>query len=472
MTQDICWLPAAELAEGIRNKTFSSQEVVQAHLDRIDALNPTLNAIVTFAPDPLALAKEADAAIARGDDLGPIHGVPFTLKDCVEVAGLRATQGSKILADNVSTRDSTVYERLKGAGGILLGKTNLPEFALWWETDNLLFGPTQNPWKLGYTPGGSSGGEAASLATGMSPMGVGTDLGGSIRQPSSFCGLAGLKPTLGRVPYTRVVPQTLFRAIHVGPMARNVQDVALELSIMAGPDGEDIYAPPVPVPDYTDLDGPLPKLRVGWSPTGGTAVEEQVQQVVASAAEALSGLGLEVEPVEIPGLGTRDGGVISSAVYVVGGKAYLSEIIRGRESELTPLLRKRYVDAPDKTFEEYLSASFDWESLKWEVGEYFTRYDIFLCPTVPMPAYRAGREEFVIGGETMGARHSLRATVPWDLTGSPAMNVPFGWSGEGLPIGVQLVARHFDEHTLLRVAKALEGCHGDRRRPAIAANVK
>ena len=185
-----------------------------------------------------------------------MHGVPFTLKDCVEVAGLRATQGSKILADNISTGDSTVYKRLKGAGGILLGKTNLPEFALWWETNNLLFGATQNPWKLGYTPGGSSGGEGASLATGMSPLGVGTDLGGSIRQPSSFCGLAGLKPTLGRVPYTRVVPQTLFRAIHVGPMARNVQDVALALSIMAGPDGEDIYAPPVPRPRLH---------RPGWS---------------------------------------------------------------------------------------------------------------------------------------------------------------------------------------------------------------
>ena len=177
--------------------------------------------------------------------MGAIHGVPFTLKDCVEVAGLRTTQGSKILAENVSAEDSTVYKRLKGAGGILLGKTNLPEFALWWETSNLLFGATHNPWKIGYTPGGSSGGEGAALATGMSPLGVGTDLGGSIRQPSSFCGLAGLKPTLGRVPYTRVVPQTLFRAIHVGPMARNVQDVALELGIMAGPDGEDIYAPPV-----------------------------------------------------------------------------------------------------------------------------------------------------------------------------------------------------------------------------------
>ncbi len=467
MEQEICWLSGTELAEGIREKRFSSEEVVRAHLDRIEKLNPTLNTIVTFEPDPLEKAREADAAIARGDEVGAIHGVPFTLKDCVEVAGMKATQGSKILADNISAKDSTVYERLRGAGGILLGKTNLPEFALWWETNNLLFGATHNPWKIGYTPGGSSGGEGAALATGMSPLGVGTDLGGSIRQPSSFCGLAGLKPTLGRVPYTRVVPQTLFRAIHVGPMARNVQDVALELGIMAGPDGEDIYAPPVPVPDYTDLDGSLPRLRIGWSPTGGTAIEEEVQKVVANAAEALSGLGLEVEPVEIPGLGDNDAQVISSVVYPSEAKPFLMNIVGGREDELTPLLRKRYIDSPDKTLDEYLEASFNWESLKWEVGEYFSRYDLFLCPTAPMPAYEAGREEFVIGGKTMGARHSLRATVPWDLTGSPAMNVPFGWSDEGMPIGVQMVGRHFEEHTLLKVAKALESCQTDRRRPAI-----
>ena len=172
--------------------------------------------------------------------------------------------------------------------------------------------------------------------------------------------------------------------------------------------------------------------------------------------------------MEIPGLGNNDAQVISSVVYPVEAKPLLMSIVGGREGELTPLLRKRYIDSPDKTLDEYLEASFNWESLKWEVGKYFSRYDVFLCPTAPMPAYEAGREDFVIGGRTMGARHSLRATVPWDLTGSPAMNVPFGWSTEGMPIGVQLVARHFEEHTLLRVAKALEGCQMDRRWPAVA----
>ena len=467
MNEEICYASASDLAEKIRSKALSPVEVVQAHLDRIDALNPRLNAIVTFAEDAMDRAKEAEGAVMRGEDLGPLHGVPYTLKDCVEVSGMRTTQGSRLFADFASRQDATVYKRLKGAGGILLGKTNLPEFALWWETDNLVFGPTHNPWNLERTTGGSSGGEAAAIATGLSPLGVGTDLGGSIRQPSSFCGLAGLKPTLGRVAFTGIQPQTLLRATHAGPIARTVQDVALGLSILAGPDGVDIYAPPVPVSDYTALDGPLPKLKIGWSPTAGTFVEKEVQEVVRSAADALSGLGLEVEPVEIPALKENDAGQISSVIYVTEGGLYLSAIVSGRESDLTTLLRQRYVDSSPKEFDEYLQATFDWEALRWGLAEYFARYDLFLCPTVPMPAFPKGQTEFIIEGQTLPGRHSLRGTVPWDLTGSPAMSVPFGWSSEGLPIGVQLVGRHFDEHTLLKVAKALESCQGDRRRPDV-----
>ena len=229
MNEEICYASASALAERIRSRALSPVEVVQAHLDRIDALNPRLNAIVTFAEDAMDRAKEAEGAVMQGEDLGPLHGVPYTLKDCVEVSGMRTTQGSRLFADFISRQDATVYKRLKGAGGILLGKTNLPEFALWWETDNLVFGPTRNPWNPERTPGGSSGGEAAAIVTGLSPLGVGTDLGGSIRQPSSFCGLAGLKPTLGRVAFTGIQPQTLLRATHAGPIARTVQDVALGL---------------------------------------------------------------------------------------------------------------------------------------------------------------------------------------------------------------------------------------------------
>ena len=465
MHEEICFSSATELAAKIRQRTLSPVEVVQAHLERIEQLNPKLNAIVIFADDALDRAKEAEAEVMRGNNLGPLHGVPFTLKDCIETAGLPMTLGSKLFQGYVSQQDAEVFTRLRGAGGILLGKTNMPEFALWWETDNEVFGRTCNPWNLERTAGGSSGGEVSAIAAGLSPLGLGTDLGGSIRAPSSLCGVAGIKPTLGRIPYTCIQPQVLLRTIHVGPIARTVRDVALGMSVLAGHDEVDLYTPPVPVPDYAALDTPLPKLKVGWSTTAGVPVEAEVQRAVAEAAATLGELGLDVEAVEIPGLKEKDAGAISSTIFLAEAKRYTARTISGRESELTPLFRARYVDSPTVNLDEYLDAAEQWEALRQEVKEYFTRFDLFLCPTVPMPAYPHGQTEFHISGQTLGARHTLRITLPWDLTGSPAISVPFGWSAEGLPIGVQLVGRHFDELTLLQVANALEGSQKEERRP-------
>ena len=468
MAEDIHYRPAHELAELIRSKAMSPVEVVQAHLDRIEEVNPRLNAIVIFPQeDPLALAREAEAAVIRGDELGPLHGVPFTLKDCIETAGLRITLGSKLMADNVSEQDALVYTRLKQAGGILLGKTNMPEFALWWETGNLVFGLTRNPWNLEHTAGGSSGGEASAVASGMSPLGLGTDLGGSIREPSAFCGLVGLKPTIGRVPYTGIQPQVIFRAIHVGPMTRTVRDAALAMSVLAGPDGADPYAIDAPVQDYMALDGPVSGLRVGFSPTAGIAVEPEVQAAINGAAKALAGLGAQVEPVEIPGLRDRDSGEITAVMYNAEAAFYAGPTIEGREGDLTEIFRRRFVDTPTRPLPEYLEAMTQWEMLKKEVREYFSRYDLFLAPTVPMPSFPHGQTEFNIEGQALNGRHALRGTVPWDLTGSPAISVPFGFTPDGLPLAVQLVGRHYDEATLLRAAHALEGCAGERRNPAL-----
>ena len=467
MTEELCYSSATELAEQIRQRALSPVEVVQAHLERIQQLNPKLNAIVIFADDALDRAREAEAAVMRGDNLGPLHGVPYTLKDCIETAGLPMTLGSKLFLEYISKQDAEVFTRLKGAGGILLGKTNMPEFALWWETDNDVFGRTNNPWNPERTAGGSSGGETAAIASGLSPLGLGTDLGGSIRAPASLCGVVGLKPTLGRIPYTGIQPQALLRAIHVGPIARTVRDIGLAMSVLAGPDEVDSYAPPVPLPDYLALDAPLPKIKVGWSATAGVAVDPEVQQAVADAAAALADLGLNVEPVEIPALRENDAGAISSTIFVAEAKRYAAPTVAGRGSELTPLFRARYLDSPDSTLDEYLEATKQWEALRLKVKEYFTRYDIFLCPTVPMPAYPHGQREFQIAGQNLAARHTLRLTLPWDLTGSPAISVPFGWSSGGLPIGVQLVGRHFDELTVLRTARVLEHSLKERRRPSL-----
>ena len=467
MNDELCFYSVTELAAQIRQRTLSPVEIVEAHLERIQQLNPRLNAIVIFAEDALDRAREAEAAVMRGDNLGPLHGVPYTLKDCIETAGLPMTLGSKLFKGYVSQQDAEVFTRLKGAGGILLGKTNMPEFALWWETDNEVFGRTGNPWNLERTAGGSSGGETSAIAAGLSPLGLGTDLGGSIRAPSSLCGVVGIKPTLGRIPYTGIQPQTLLRTIHVGPIARTVRDIGLAMSLLAGPDQVDLYTPPVPLPDYLALDARLPKFKVGWSATAGAAVEPEVQQAVAEAATALAELGLDVEPAEISGLEDNDAGAISNTIFVTEARRYSSPTISGRESELTPLFRARYIDSRVSSLDEYLEAAEQWEVLRRRVKEYFTRYDIFLCPTVPMPAYPHGQREFQIAGQTLPGRHTLRLTLPWDLTGSPAISVPFGWSTEGLPIGVQLVGRHFEELTLLRAAHALEGSRKEDRRPSL-----
>ncbi len=468
MAEDIHYRPAYELAELIRTRALSPVEVVQAHLYRIEEVNPRLNAIVIFPQeDPLALAREAEAAVMRGDELGPLHGVPFTLKDCIETAGVRMTLGSRTMEDNVSEQDALVYTRLKQAGGILLGKTNMPEFALWWETGNLVFGLTRNPWNPEHTAGGSSGGEASAVASGMSPLGLGTDLGGSIREPSSFCGLVGLKPTIGRVPYTGIQPQVIFRAIHVGPMTRTVRDNALAMSVLAGPDGVDPYAIDAPVQDYMALDGPVSDLRVGFSPTAGIAVEPEVQAAINAAAEALAGLGAQVEAVEIPGLREKDSGVISAVMYNAEAGFYAGPTIAGKENLLTEIFRQRFLETPARPLAEYLDAMTQWEMLKKEVREYFSQYDLFLAPTTPMPSFPHGQTEFNIAGEALNGRHALRGTVPWDLTGSPAISVPFGFTGDGLPLAVQLIGRHYDEATLLRAAHALEGCAGERRNPEL-----
>ena len=467
MSEDIYYAPATELAAKIRDKVLSPVEVVQAHLDRIEQLNSTLNAIVFFTDDPLERAKEAEAAVMHGDHLGPFHGVPYTLKDCIETTGMRMSLGSKIYNDYISRQDAEVYTRLKNAGGILLGKTNMPEFALWWETDNEVFGLTRNPWNLERTAGGSSGGEVAAIAAGLSPFGLGTDLGGSIRAPASLCGVVGIKPTLGRIPYTGIQPQTLHRAIHVGPIARTVADVALGMSILAGADDVDLYTPPVPVPDYAPLDVDLTQLKVGWSPTTGVPVDPEVQRSVAEAAAAMGELGMNVEQTEIPALTENNASAISTIIYTMEARRYSAPTIAGRESELTPMFRARFVDGNTFTIDDYLNAAQEWEDLRQAVKDYFSQYDIFLCPTVPMPAFPHGQNEFHIEGRTLAGRHTLRITLPWDLTGSPAVSVPFGFSSDGLPIGVQVVGRHFDELTLLQVARGLEASRPQTQRPPL-----
>ena len=464
MNEDIYYADATELAERIRTKALSPVEVMNAHLERMEKVNPRLNAIVIHVDGVMERAREAEAAIMRGENWGTLHGVPFTIKDCIDTRGIRTTRGSKFFEKHIPDADATVVTRLRDAGGIMIGKTNMPEFAMWWETSNLVFGRTENPWMEGRTPGGSSGGEAAAIAAGLSPLGMGSDLGGSIREPAHYCGIVGLKATHGRVPLTGHWPDTLLRFMHVGPMARTVRDIALAMSVLSGPDGHDHYAVPVPVPGIPDMDAPLPPLRVGWCAEGPfSPIDAEVRETVAKAASAFEELGCEVEQILLQEWVELDTQNISGTIITAEGGQYLDPIISGHEDQLAPSMQRR-LKLPVPTHGEYLEAVSNLEALRRATLRYFSDHDLILCPTGPVPAHPHDTPELDIEGQKVPGRNALRATIPSDLTGSPAISVPFGWSANGLPIGVQLIGRHFSETSLMHAAAALEALFAPEQR--------
>ena len=470
MHEDICFSDATELARRIRDKELSPVEVVQAHLERIAAINPKLNAIVTMADDVLDQARAAEQAVMKGEAMGPLHGVPFTCKDSVDVAGVRTTSGSKLFEHRIATHDAAAVARVKHAGAIFMAKTNTPEFTLWWQTDNRVFGRTNNPWNTDLIPGGSSGGEAAALATGMTPLGVASDVGGSLRMPAHYCGVVGFKPTHGRVPLTGLFPDVLPRTSHAGPMARTVRDIAIALRLMSGPDGVDPYCVPMEPPVMPEATNPL-RLRVGWLADGAFApIDPQVRAVVEKAAESLRLAGCSVEHVGLPVLETHDVLAISATMGNPETAYYFEAIIRGRESELSDVMRKR-LTGPWPDMRQYAAALAGLEDIKRGITAYFHSYDLLLSPTMPTPAYPHDLRELTIDGATIRTPRKLKTVIPWDLTGSPAISVPFGMSSDGLPIGVQLVGRHWREDVVLQAALALEEASDVRGlRPPMAEN--
>lgn len=468
MTEPIVYLDATELAARIRAGEVSALETLRAHLERIEQLNPALNAIVTLHPEAESRAREADAAVRRGDELGPLHGVPFTIKDSIDTAGVRTTRGSRLFAEHVPDRDAVVVSRLRAAGGIPLGKTNCPDFVLWWETDNLVFGRTVNPWDASRTAGGSSGGEATAIAAGLSPLGIGSDLGGSIRLPAHYCGVAGLKPTHGRVPVTGHWPETLLQFMHVGFLARSVRDIGLALSVTAGPDGADWHAVPVPppAPPGDGADAP-PALRVGVLAEGGFGrIDPEVAATVRRAAGALADAGADVGDASIPSLESNDWNVLTMILYSAGGGPYLDRVIAGRHDELHPALQRRLSVRPN-SLDDYVAAEEAVEELRRDLAAFFSGHDLLLCPTGLVAAHGHDAEEVEIAGERLAPRTAMRATIPFDLSGSPALSVPFGRSDSGLPIGVQLVGRDFDEATVLAAGILLERARGPLPRPPV-----
>lgn len=461
-TQPLHFRSATALAGMIRAGEVSSVEVVEACLARIDQVNPRINAVVRLAGDALDRARVADAALARGEVAGPLHGVPFTIKDSLDTAGVITTAGTVGWARRVPTRDATVVARLRAAGGILLGKTNTPEFTWSDETDNDVYGRTSNPYDLDRTPGGSSGGPGAIVAAGGSPFDIGSDTGDSIRQPSHVCGIAGLKPTSGRVPRTGHWPGfegILESLTQLGPMARRVEDLALLLPIIAGPDGEDPHVAPVPLGDPSAV--AVDRLRVAvFTDNGIRTPTPATVEAVEAAAEALVAAGAQVERRLPPGL--RDAWEAWDALIHADGWAWLRRLIAAagtpgmgsydtRTGWLTP---SAPLAGPDLTALVERADAIRSRLLRWMQGT-----DLLLCPAMPQPAIRHGESTASWFGDTYSDVHNL--------TGWPAVVVRGGTSPEGLPIGVQLVAQPWREDVALAGAGVVEAASGGWRPPAL-----
>jgi aspartyl-tRNA(Asn)/glutamyl-tRNA(Gln) amidotransferase subunit A len=458
MMKAITQMDASRIAELIAKREISPVEVMQAHLDRIAAVNPKLNAIVTLVDGALDAAKQAEEAVMSGVRVGPLHGVPFTVKDGIDTAGILTQRGSPIFKGRVADTDATVVARVKAAGGILLAKTNPPEFSYSIETDNLLTGRTNNPWNLDYTPGGSSGGESAAIAAGMSPLGVASDLSISVRGPAAHTGVVGFKATHGRVPMTGHWPRVPRRFWHIGPIARSVRDVALAYSLLAGPDGADGYS--ISAPSVEASAGVTSKrpLRVGWlaSPGFFGPTDPEVVATVNAAAQALSSTGVQVEEVRLPVLEQMDAVSILWQLQQMETRPEFEKVTAGHEDKLFRHV-KTIFGTPDTPIADFVAAELAVERLRDSFAQYFQRYDALLCPVTPFPATKHGLNDLVVDGQTVSAFHVMSATAPFSLTGMPALSMRFGTSHDGLPIGVQIVSSWLAESTVLDVALRLEG---------------
>jgi amidase len=462
MVDELWSRSATWLAGAIAARDVSSVEAVDACLARIEAVNPRLNAVVRLADDARVRAAAADAELARGSRMGPLHGVPFTIKDSLDTAGLVTTAGTVGWRDRVPDRDATVVARLRAAGGILLGKTNTPEFTWANETDNDVYGRTSNPYDLARTTGGSSGGSAAIVAAGGSPFDIGSDSGNSIRQPSHLCGVAGIKPTSGRVPRSGHSPgyEGLFESFtQLGPIARRVEDLSLVLSVIAGPDGEDPHVVPVPLRDATAVE--MPALRVAWFADNGLrAPTPETADAVRAAVAALAASGASVEEALPDGI--ADARPAWEAMVRADGYAWLWRLIeragtpghgsydrfgwvRVRPGEPLP------GDAVSAAVERA-------DAVRARLLRWMTPYDLVVSPVLPAPAVRHGGSRDPGYGDTYSEVHNL--------TGWPAAVVRAGTSPEGLPIGVQLVAKPWREDVALAAAAVVEAASGGWQPPA------
>lgn len=469
---DLLQLTLSDAAAAIQKKQVSPVELTEAALARAERLQPLLYSFITILYDGARRqAKEAEAALMRGEYRGPLHGIPIGIKDNLATAGIRSTVGSKVLADYVPDEDAEVVRRCKQAGAVIVGKENLEEFAAGMTSNNMHYGAVHNPWNLDHVPGGSSGGGGANVASGVTFASLGTDFGGSVRLPGTFCGIVGLKQTFGRVSQ-RGLMVTSYNGDHIGPMTRTVRDCALMLQVMAGYDPLDPSTVPVPVPDYTEhLGKDVRGLRIGVPANHYfEMLDPEVEAAVRQAIVALEALGMTSRKVSLPmmkyagamRLPTMADTVVTHELLIKKGRADYGPHVLYRT------LAGQFVLGTD-----YAKGMKVQRLIKEEHARVLQEVDVLVTPTAPIPAPRIADNNVVVGGKTHpvrgpGSGSVSRNTSPSNGTGLPAISVPCGFTKSGLPIGMQLIGRPFEEALLLQIAHAYEAVSPARgRRPPV-----
>lgn len=465
---DLCQLSIAELAPLIRQRTLSPVELADAILARVAALNDQLIAFCTIDPDMVrAQARRAEQQLMDGAadaEISPLFGIPIGIKDLIFTNDLVSTGGSTAYRDFIPDEDDVTVERLRQAGAVVLGKTNVPEFGLGISSRNPVFGMTRNPWNTERTPGGSSGGSAAAVITGMGPGALGSDGGGSIRTPSAYCGTYGIKASFGRVPLYPGCRDTRYPGFsgwesleHIGPMTRTVTDSALMLDVLVGPDHRDRLSIPREVRTFADLDGAsVAGLRVAWTTDfdGYARADADVRQAVEAAADTFAALGAHVENATPF---TDDPSADFLAIVALDFDVFEMRRLAARQPDSINA-RIAGLIARDWTFEQASNAQTARRALYNQVWRFFQQYDLLLTPTTPTAAFDLSLSVPATIDGIPVAEGALPPsfTSPFNMTGSPVASIPVGWTAEGLPIGMQIVGGHLADQLVLRASRAFE----------------
>lgn len=456
--EEICYMSACDIVDSIKKGDLASQEITEIIIERIEKINPILNAYCTTTFDlAREMAKKADDSVKKGEKLKPLLGIPISIKDEMPFKGVRTTFGSKLYENYIPDTDDVCVERLKDSGSVILGKTNMSPFGFLAITDNLVFGKTRNPWNLEKTPGGSSGGAAASVVSGLGFLALGADGGGSIRIPSALVGTYGIKPSFGRVPVYPTSGVHLESLVHYGPIVRYVKDAALMLDAIKGPHPGDMYSLPEQKINYLEnLDEKPKKLKIGYSIDLGFAkvIDSDVKENFISAVKKFEEFGWIVEPVQIKIKNPER--VLLTYHTVLYGYDLMSKLKISRDI-MHPDLIKAVEAGQGATGMDFARSISRRKILYEKFYQYFKNYDILLTPTTGKTAFELGIPfPTKINGKMVSPTAWMPFTAVFNITGHPAASIPCGWSYEGLPIGMQIVGNRFDDLTVLQVSKAFE----------------